>query len=115
VRELRNQVERAVIMAGEGEIRLQHLPGAVHAPQTEATQVSPAAQPAQQDVLQVRVGIPMSEVEEAYVRLTLRHTNNNKTRAAELLGLCLRTLHNKIRSYENGSVRIASAGEATFD
>ena len=37
----------------------------------------------------------MSDVEEAYIRLTLKHTKNNKKRAAELLGLCLRTLHNK--------------------
>ena len=66
-------------------------------------------------MLQVPVGVPMSEVQEAYVRLTLRHTHNNKTRAAELLGLCLRTLHNEIRSYENGAARTSSVGEGSFD
>jgi DNA-binding NtrC family response regulator len=66
-------------------------------------------------MLQVHVGVPMSEVEESYIRLTLKHTQNNKTRAAELLGLCLRTLHNKIRSYENGSARTASVGDGSFD
>ena len=113
VRELRNQVERAVIMAGDGEIQLQHLPGAVPAKQPVVAPVAPIAQVAapREDILQVPVGVPMSEVEESYIRLTLRHTQNNKTRAAELLGLCLRTLHNKIRSYENGSARTVSVGD----
>jgi DNA-binding NtrC family response regulator len=118
VRELRNQVERAVIMAGDGEIQLQHLPGAVPARQPVAASVAaPLAQTAapREDLLEVPVGVPMSEVEESYIRLTLKHTQNNKTRAAELLGLCLRTLHNKIKSYENGGARTASVGESSFD
>jgi transcriptional regulator with PAS, ATPase and Fis domain len=116
VRELRNQVERAVIMAGDGEIQLQHLPGAVQPKQPVVAPVVPLAQAApREDMLQVPVGVPMSDVEESYIRLTLKHTQNNKTRAAELLGLCLRTLHNKIRSYENGSARTASVGEGSFD
>jgi DNA-binding NtrC family response regulator len=102
VRELRNMIERATIVAGEGEIQLRHLPGA---------RVQPAvAQAPPDDVLQVRAGAQMSEVEEAYVRLTLKHTNNNKRRAADMLGLCLRTLHNKLRSYQAAQVRSAAAG-----
>ena len=57
----------------------------------------------------------MSEVEETYVRLTLKHTKNNKKRAAELLGLCLRTLHNKLRAYESNKVRIAAATESDVE
>ena len=59
------------------------------------------------DVLQMRVGRSMNEVEEAYLRLTLKHANNNKRRAAEMLGLCLRTLHNKLRTYERDKARSA--------
>jgi DNA-binding NtrC family response regulator len=104
VRELRNLIERAVIMAGEGEIRMQHLPGAA----------IPAARPAvapgeAEDALRVPVGARVSDVEEAYVRLTLKHTKNNKTRAAELLGLSLRTLHYKLRSYESHSPEVQGA------
>jgi len=51
----------------------------------------------------VPVGAKMADVEEAYLRLTLKHTRNNKKRAADILGLCLRTLHNKLRTYENNS------------
>jgi DNA-binding protein Fis len=56
----------------------------------------------------------MGDVEEAYIRLTLQHTANNKRRAAEMLGLCLRTLHNKLKQYENGRPKsIAAGGEGT--
>ena len=104
VRELRNLMERAVIMAGEGEIQLRHLPGAsTPKPAVAAPQAVP------DDVLQVRVGSPMSDVEESYVRLTLKHVNNNKRRAADMLGLCLRTLHNKLRAYEGDKARSAGA------
>jgi DNA-binding protein Fis len=40
----------------------------------------------------------MSEVEQAYIDLVLKHTNNNKTRAAQILGVSLRTLHNRVRA-----------------
>jgi DNA-binding NtrC family response regulator len=109
IRELRNLIERAVIVAGEGEIRLQHIPGALWARQPVAEQA------AQSDVLHIPVGARMSDVEQAYLRLTLKHTKDNKKRAAELLGLCLRTLHNKLRSYESTKVRSAAAGEGGFD
>jgi DNA-binding NtrC family response regulator len=114
IRELRNQIERAVIMAAEGEIQLQHIPGAVRALQPAVVQPA-VAQAAADDVLQVKVGTPLSDVEEAYVRLTLKHTKNNKTRAAELLGLCLRTLHNKLRSYKSTEIRAAAASQNGFD
>jgi DNA-binding NtrC family response regulator len=102
VRELRNVIERAVIMAGEGEIQLRHLPGAFAA-------LKPTPPPPQDGVLQLRAGSKMSEVEEAYLKLTLKHTHNNRRQAAEMLGLCLRTLHNKLREYEAPKVRTAAA------
>ena len=52
----------------------------------------------------------MDELEEAYFRLTLKHTNGNETRAAEILGVSLRTLHNKLLSYGNGKTNSATAG-----
>jgi transcriptional regulator with PAS, ATPase and Fis domain len=102
VRELRNTIERAVIMAGEGEIQLRHLPGVL-----TATQPSQPQAPAD-DALMIRVGTPVSKVEEAYVRLTLKYTNNHRRRTAELLGLSLRTLHNKLRLY--GRAEATTAG-----
>jgi DNA-binding NtrC family response regulator len=121
VRELRNQVERAVIMASEGEIQMRHLPGVAGAqrvvtPQAATPPREAAAPTIPDNAIQIKVGVPMSEVEENYIRLTLKHTKNNKKRAAELLGLCLRTLHNKLRTYEDSNkVRTAAAGESAFE
>jgi transcriptional regulator with PAS, ATPase and Fis domain len=110
VRELRNAIERAAIIAGQGEIRTQHLPDALAA-------VSTLAEPEESsdDTLKLRVGVPISKVEEAYIRLTMKHTNNNRRRAAELLGLCLRTLHNKLRSYDPERAKSAVAHQSTSD
>ena len=108
VRELRNLIERAVIVAGQGEIQLRHLPGATApAPQPPA----PAKPPEDENVLRVRAGSPMSEVEQAYIQLTLKHTKNNRRQAAEMLGLCLRTLHNKLRAFEGAKTRSASGSQ----
>ena len=104
VRELRNVIERAVIMAGEGEIQLWHLPASL-VPERRTV----AAQPGGEDVLHMPVGARMEEVEEAYLNLTLKYTNENKTRAAEILGLSLRTLHNRIRVYGGRKTRNAAA------
>jgi DNA-binding NtrC family response regulator len=94
VRELRNVLERAVIMAGAGEIQLSHISTAKD---TGPRGVVPAA--SSDDVLEMPVGARMDEVEEAYLRLTLKYTSDNKTRAAEILGVSLRTLHNRLTSY----------------
>jgi DNA-binding NtrC family response regulator len=109
VRELRNLVERAVIVAAEGEIHARHLPGAA-APAVVMLPSHPQTAPTiPDDVLQVRVGTRIADVEEAFVRLTLKHNNNNKRKSAEVLGLCLRTLHNKLRAWEGNGTHIAAA------
>jgi DNA-binding NtrC family response regulator len=107
VRELRNVIERAVIVAREGEIQVRHLPGTVAA-------LKPAPL-AEDDVLHLRAGCLMSDVEEAYLKLTLKHTNNNRRQAAELLGLCLRTLHNKLREYDAPKAMSAAASSSDVD
>jgi DNA-binding NtrC family response regulator len=108
VRELRNLLERAAIMAGEGEIQRKHFPG------TLALQpVLAQTRPGDDRTLQIRAGAPMSEVEEAYINLVLRHANNNRRRAAEILGVSLRTLHSRLRSYEASAKRAAATQSMT--
>ncbi len=95
VRELRNVLERAVIIAGEGTLTTSHLP-----PQFGTAQTAPAAAQADETgVVRVRVGATVDEAEKALILRTLEHTRNNKTRAAEILGISLKTLHNKLKEY----------------
>jgi DNA-binding NtrC family response regulator len=56
------------------------------------------------------VGTPLDEVERIMITRTLRKTENNKTRAAELLRISLKTLHNKLRLYRERGV-IEAEGE----
>ncbi len=95
VRELRNVLERAVIVAAEGPLRVEHLPAHFGTPVRPAAP-SPADDPA---VVKLRVGTTVDEAEKALILRTLEHTRNNKTRAAEILGISLKTLHNKLKEY----------------
>ncbi|MDE3198449.1 MAG: sigma-54-dependent Fis family transcriptional regulator [Acidobacteriota bacterium] len=108
VRELRNAMERAVIIAGEGTIQLSHLPVNFH-PRARAAAASTAG-PEQAaasgaalgnggDALTVPIGSTVGDVEKSLILRTLDHTRNNKTRAAEILGISLKTLHNKLKEY----------------
>ncbi len=94
VRELRNTLERAVILAGEGTISVDHLPSNFNtaAPVKVAEDGDPA-------VVRLRVGTTIGEAEKVLIQRTLVHTKNNKTRAAEILGISLKTLHNKLKEY----------------
>jgi DNA-binding NtrC family response regulator len=92
VRELRNVLERAVIVAGEGSIELQHLPPGFGGTAT------PRPTGADGD-LRIPVGYTIEQAERALIEMTLEHTRNNKTRAAEILGISQKTLFNKLKEY----------------
>ncbi|MDX2268385.1 MAG: sigma-54 dependent transcriptional regulator [Bryobacter sp.] len=92
IRELRNVLERATILAGEGMIRPVHLgnsPG----------MVSSLAADKDPEAITLRVGTTVDEAEKQLILKTLEHTGNNKTRAAEILAVSLKTLHNKLKLY----------------
>jgi len=95
VRELRNVLERAVIVAGEGAIQMAHLPYDFGV----SAGARPPAQVFEPDCVRLPVGTTVSEAEKALIQLTLQHTKNNKTRAAEILGISLKTLFNKLKEY----------------
>jgi DNA-binding NtrC family response regulator len=88
IRELRNVIERATILAEGDFIELKHLPASV----VERAAAPPPPAPA----VVLRPGMTVDEAERELILLTLEHTRNNKTRAAEILGISLKTLHNKL-------------------
>jgi DNA-binding NtrC family response regulator len=92
VRELANFMRRVVTLTDSNEIGPEHLinelPKASH-PQI-ASMVGPA---------QLSAGTSMRELERHLLETTLRVTGGNRTRAAEILGVSLRTIRNKIREY----------------
>ncbi len=94
-RELRNALERAVILAGQGQIRPEHLPRF-----TQGTQDTPADDPSTPlDAVTLPVGSTVSQAERALIELTLRHTGGNRTRASAILGISIKTLFNKLKEY----------------
>jgi DNA-binding NtrC family response regulator len=92
VRELRNVLERATILAGEGTLEPVHLPPGFGG--------APAQKPAASgDELHIPVGYTIEQAERSLIEMTLGHTKNNKTRAAEILGISQKTLFNKLKEY----------------
>jgi DNA-binding NtrC family response regulator len=91
VRELRNVIERATILAKGELIEPAHLPvmGAVAA----------AAAPSSLG-LTIAPGMTVDEAEQKLIMATLDSAGGNKTRAAEMLGISLKTLHNKLNRFK---------------
>ena len=85
VREVRNVVERAVILSTGDFIEPKHLPPLV----TDSPDVV-------KPVIALEPGTTVEEAERRLILMTLEHTRDNKTRAAEILGISLKTLHNKL-------------------
>ena len=85
IRELRNVMERATILAEGDFIEMKHLPPTLVAKGEESL-----------PTLTIAPGTTVDEAERRLIVLTLEHCRNNKTRAAEVLGISLKTLHNKL-------------------
>ncbi len=92
VRELANCVRRVVALATGSEIGVSAL---------EDSEWTAAAAPsiAPPDISCLRPGVSLGEMERKLVEITLEATGGNRSRAAELLGVSLRTVRNKVRSY----------------
>jgi DNA-binding NtrC family response regulator len=97
VRELRNTLERAVIMCNGTNVEPKHLPPGfgkfvARAPVQDT------------NAIHLGVGTTVDEAERLLILKTLEATHNNKTKAAEILGISLKTLHNKLKEYGQHSV-----------
>jgi DNA-binding NtrC family response regulator len=90
VRELRNVIERAVVICSSEQIERHHF---APYPFDQRQKLR------SEDTVSFPVGTPLKEIERQMILRTLDKTGNNKTRAAELLSISLKTLHNKLNDY----------------
>jgi DNA-binding NtrC family response regulator len=98
VRELRNYVQRAYIMADEiveGEI----------AASAAAPKIDDAT------IITIHVGTPLAEVERRVTMATLAYCGQVKRKAAQILGVSLKTLYNRLETY-NGKASVSGDDEA---
>src|SRR4051795_10656642 len=117
VRELENTIHRAVLLAQGPDIA----PEAIRLP--DGTQVGPASIPVMQNasvqsavvsaaaVTRSLVGRTVSDVERDLILDTLDHCLGNRTHAANILGISIRTLRNKLREYSDAGLSIPGHGE----
>ena len=99
-RELRNTIERAVILCTDGEmLEAKHLQMNIGRAQSVGTQSTAAPAVTDTASVMVPVGTTVDEAERLLILRTLESAGQNKTRAAEILGVSLKTLHNKLKEY----------------
>ena len=87
IRELENVIERAVIISLSNMIEVEHI----------------FLEEKTGDLQQVKIdaGVTMAEMEKKLILKTLKEVQNNRQRAAEMLGIHVRTLRNKLNEYKN--------------
>lgn len=82
VRELENVIERAVVLSKDEEIMKRDIPSQLHHYSSD-------------QVLKFPLGTPIRDVEKAMILSTLKMTDGDKTKAAEILGITARTIYRK--------------------
>jgi len=96
VRELKNMIQRSFIMANDlvelGDFRV-------------SKKIEPLE--TRQDGLHFTAGLTLAEVERHLIYATLEHLSGNKRKTAEVLGLSLKTLYNRLAEYENAKLTVA--------
>lgn len=93
VRELENVIERSVLMSPGDVIRADDILIQARSSDAELTQTSIQSEQG------LTPGMTISEAERRLIMKTLEYTNQNRTRAAQMLGISIRTLRNKLHEY----------------
>ena len=112
VRELENTIHRSVLMAQGDEIGAE----AILTPdgdRLDLAKTAPAvahATFAAEQVTRALVGRTVADVERDLILETLKHCLGNRTHAANILGISIRTLRNKLNEYADGGIPITPAG-----
>jgi DNA-binding NtrC family response regulator len=116
VRELENAMHRAVLLSSgdmieESAIRLPD--GQPLAPADAGARAAQAASLAAETVSRAFVGQTVAAMEQQLIIDTLSHCLGNRTHAANLLGISIRTLRNKLKEYTEAGVAVPAPGAAS--
>ncbi len=104
-RELKNAVERATLLSAGETITVEHLPHEVigdeplDAPHLKLVEDARLQMDNGEASVTLPIGSSMEDAERSLITSTLEHTGGNKTRAAKILGVSLKTMHNKVKKY----------------
>ncbi len=102
VRELKNTIERAVILTTSNKIDLDVIPDRIKAAKSVVVAGQTlAGRNGEADGIFIPVGTTMEEAEKQILLKTLERANQNKTRAAKMLDISLKTMHNKLSKYKS--------------
>ncbi len=102
VRELENVIHRAVLLATGDEI------------DADAVSIGGPRRPRAAGNTGGLVGRTVADVERDLIIDTLKHTFGNRTHAAKILGISIRTLRNKLNEYADGGLPITPAGAGDY-
>ncbi len=83
IRELKNVIERAVILADDSELKPEYLPLEIQQSSSDGSS-----------------SFHLANIERSHIQKVLQHTKGNKAKAAELLGIGLTTLYRKLDEYK---------------
>jgi two-component system, response regulator FlrC len=112
VRELENTLHRAVLLTTGDAIGADALmtpDGGTFDPPADGSVAAQAAQTAEQ-ITRSLVGRTVAEVERELILETLKHCLGNRTHAANILGISIRTLRNKLNEYANDGIAVPPPG-----
>jgi DNA-binding NtrC family response regulator len=112
VRELENTIHRAVLLAVGGEIGVDGIltPDGMRLDQAKNPPAVAHATLAAETVTRALVGRTVAEVERDLILETLKHCLGNRTHAANILGISIRTLRNKLNEYSGDGVPVPPPG-----
>jgi two-component system response regulator HydG len=93
VRELRNVIQRAVLLASRAELTPDLLPERLRG-------IYQSERPDAREFYPIYLGLGLHEVEREYIKTALSSVNGNKVKAACLLKISRRTLYNKLKRFD---------------
>ena len=93
VRELENVIQRAVVLCRDGILSPDYVPEEIGTPEHRGG-------------LDIHLGMTTYEAERILILETLKASENNRTRAAEQLGISIRTLRNKLNEYRKEGIEV---------